>query len=334
MTEQAKKEQLAKLASEVTVVIPAYKAESTIERAIRSVLNQTIKPCEILVVDDGSPDASFDIASRFGSPVRVLKKPNGGSSSARNFGIENASSEWIAFLDSDDTWKPQRLERQLQILKHHPELAWLSGRYQVTYPDGRVAKSKMGDPLPDMNTPVYPDALPLLANGCRIWTGTMLIRRSVLMDLNGFDERQKTSHDSDLWFRIAVAHPEMGFAREVIAEYHVGNAASLTRRAVIEGDKTWIHSIETYMQGLERVSDMRRADVHRFATFKTNQAIRNALRGCNSEHARWIYRESTLRGVTGVLPALRIMKFMPAILLRFTRMVKQRIRSRSGGADV
>src|SRR5437868_7863345 len=99
----------------VSVVIPAYKAARTINRAVESVLGQTRRPAEVLVVDDGSPDGA-DLAAalgRYGDRVALFRKPNGGAASARNHGIDRAGGSVIGFLDADDYWEPDKLERQL-----------------------------------------------------------------------------------------------------------------------------------------------------------------------------------------------------------------------------
>jgi len=97
----------------VESIIPYYRASRTIARAVESALGQTVRPHEILIIDDGSPDDAASATKQFGSSVTLIRKPNGGAASARNLGIEQAKGEWIAFLDADDYWEPSKLERQL-----------------------------------------------------------------------------------------------------------------------------------------------------------------------------------------------------------------------------
>src|SRR3984957_2684445 len=97
----------------VSVIIPYYRASQTIARAVESALGQTVRPYEILVVDDGSPDDARIATKEFGSSVTLFHKPNGGAASARNLGIEQAQGEWIAFLDAEDYWEPGKLEPPL-----------------------------------------------------------------------------------------------------------------------------------------------------------------------------------------------------------------------------
>src|SRR5437763_1188518 len=101
----------------ISVVIPAYNAAQFLPRCMGSIFAQTYQPKEVLVVDDGSTDGTAVLAAQMGA--RVVIRPNGGISAARNTGIRNATSEWIAWLDADDMWQPQKLERQAACL--HPD---------------------------------------------------------------------------------------------------------------------------------------------------------------------------------------------------------------------
>src|SRR5262249_15019068 len=106
---------------EVSVVVPAYNAERTLRETLDSVLGQTLQDFEVLVVDDGSSDATAAVARDAGDPrVRVLSVPNGGVARARNLGIQEANGDLIAFLDADDLWRPRKLERQVEALEARP----------------------------------------------------------------------------------------------------------------------------------------------------------------------------------------------------------------------
>src|SRR3954471_10824120 len=96
----------------ISVIIPAYNVEAHIERAIRSVLRQTLQPREILVVDDGSTDRTGEIVMQFGAPVRLLRQLRQGAAGARNTGIRESRGDLIAFLDADDEWRETKVERQ------------------------------------------------------------------------------------------------------------------------------------------------------------------------------------------------------------------------------
>ena len=104
----------------VSVVIPAYNAELYIGAALESVLGQTHEPMEVIVIDDGSTDATADRVRAYGSRVHYMRQPNGGVGAARNRGVDASTGEYIAFLDADDIWQPQKLEVQLAVAARHP----------------------------------------------------------------------------------------------------------------------------------------------------------------------------------------------------------------------
>jgi glycosyltransferase involved in cell wall biosynthesis len=106
----------------VSVIIPCYNGAPYLREAIDSALRQTAPPLEILVVDDGSTDGSAEIAASYGPPVRLLSGKNRGVCLARNWGIEEAKGDWVAFLDADDVWEPEKLRRQLEVSAADPEI--------------------------------------------------------------------------------------------------------------------------------------------------------------------------------------------------------------------
>ena len=111
----------------ISVVIPAYNAARFLPRCLASVFAQTLKPDEVIVVDDGSTDDTAALAAALGA--RVISRPNGGLSAARNTGIQNASSEWIALLDADDLWAPEKLERQVACIRPETVLVYTGIRF-------------------------------------------------------------------------------------------------------------------------------------------------------------------------------------------------------------
>ncbi len=113
----------------VTVVVPCYNAAPFLRATLESVLCQSLAPCEVLVIDDGSTDQSAAIAESFGPPVRVVSQKNQGESIARNRGIDEARGDWIAFLDADDLWRPDKLARQLAAAR--PDVACIHTNYST-----------------------------------------------------------------------------------------------------------------------------------------------------------------------------------------------------------
>jgi glycosyltransferase involved in cell wall biosynthesis len=107
----------------ISIVIPAYNAEHFIAETIDSVLGQSFQDIELIIVDDGSTDGTAALIARNYPSVKLISKPNGGVSSARNAGVRAASSEWIAFVDSDDIWHPDKLRDQYRLMQHYPDCA-------------------------------------------------------------------------------------------------------------------------------------------------------------------------------------------------------------------
>jgi glycosyltransferase involved in cell wall biosynthesis len=117
--------------AEISVIVPTFNGERFLEEALRSAVAQTLPPLEVIVVDDGSSDASAEIAEAFGGPVRCVRQENAGVAAARNRGLALARGEFIAFLDHDDLWPPDKLEIQAAALRADPELGIVTGRMRV-----------------------------------------------------------------------------------------------------------------------------------------------------------------------------------------------------------
>ncbi len=125
--------------SAITCVIPAYNRESLVARAVRSALDQTSAPSEIIIVDDGSTDGTVDAVGQFGSPVRCITQENRGCASARNRGVQESQTEWVAFLDSDDYWTPHHLEKiEAAISATHGEADYYFANVQRPGNEGGV----------------------------------------------------------------------------------------------------------------------------------------------------------------------------------------------------
>ena len=300
----------------ISVVIPAYNAEATLGRALDSVLSQTCLADEIIVVDDGSTDGTAKVAESFGESVNFFRKENGGASSARNFGISKCQHEWVAFLDSDDAWLPCHNEHFRNLLLNHPELDWAFGRYEIEKNGKPVRLSSLGCLATEKNPPTICDPLRLLATKCSIWTGAVVVRKSFLKEVGGFDERQKTSHDTDLWFRLALAHRQIGFVSHPVAKYNVGNTDSLTGRAAYGVDESWILSIERYLKMAETLDPEDRQLVNQFVRFKSYRKLRNTIKYGNTTHARWLLSEYRRLNISGISRRYQLLALLPTTVIR------------------
>jgi GT2 family glycosyltransferase len=198
----------------VTVVMPAYDAERTVGAAVSSVLWQTYRDFELLVVDDGSTDATADIVEAF--PVRLVRQPNGGVAAARNRGIGEANGELIAFCDADDLLLPQHLEALVALHDRHDGIATANSYW--LFPGGihpsRV-RYKGGFPRPERQR------LAILEQN---FVSTMsMFRRALADELGGFDEGRRFAEDWDFWLRAIYAGHRVALQPRPLALYRWGD---------------------------------------------------------------------------------------------------------------
>jgi len=202
----------------ISVVIPAYKAAATIERAVTSVLQQTLPPNQILVVDDGSPDGDTlaEVLAKFGTAVTLLKKANGGASSARNYGIDHASCDWVAFLDADDYWERDKLEKQSSVAQNNPEVSLVGCRWYTETPgqprtrEGVIATFPYDQVLRTQGRQTFDLA-------CSVWTGSVFVRRAALAS-ERFITGLEPAEDRDLWIRLLSVN-SIYILADVLATY-------------------------------------------------------------------------------------------------------------------
>jgi glycosyltransferase involved in cell wall biosynthesis len=217
----------------VSVVVPAYNAEKFIARTIDSVLAQSHLPDEIIVVDDGSTDNTLQVIQQYGPKVKLIQQKNAGPSAARNTGIQAATGEWIAFLDSDDEWLPEKLQLQIDLLKRNPHLAWTTANFYrclcdenrktVDFPSEKLQKILAGKEY-------FANFLRVYIQGARGHTDTMLVKRQILLEAGTFRENLTKAEDLDMWMRIAYRHPQIGFNPEPLAIYHLTIPQSISTR--------------------------------------------------------------------------------------------------------
>ena len=193
----------------VSVVIPAYNALATLERAIDSVLGQSRPAAQIVVVDDGSGEDLGSIRERYAGRVEWIRQPNAGAAAARNRGIEAASGNLIAFLDADDYWEPEKLARQVRLFRQHPHLGLCCGRYFEEAP-GRARRPASGSirNQPRLDEVVRHVGRDAFEAGCCVWTGTVVVRRELLQSAR-FRSGLEPAEDRDLWIRLIQAAPSM-----------------------------------------------------------------------------------------------------------------------------
>lgn len=221
-----------------SVIIPVFNRPQLVRRAIESVLKQTRPADEIIVVDDGSTDETLKVVHTFVPAVQLISQSNKGVSAARNAGIGRATGNWIALLDSDDEWLPEKLTMAEKYIQNHPECRifqseelWIRNGIQI-HPKEKHKKYG-GD--------IFKQSLPL----CIVSPSAVVIQRDLLDEVGLFDETFPVSEDYELWLRIAARYP-IGLDTTAGIIKHGGHADQLSRT---ENMSFWrIRALEKLLQ--------------------------------------------------------------------------------------
>jgi len=223
----------------ISVVIPTFNRLIYLERAIKSVLNQTISVNEIIIVDDGSDDGTSEFIHSNYPNLKYIFQSNSGVSAARNTGIKAASSNWIAFLDSDDAWVTNKIQKQITELELNPEMNFCHSN-EIWIRNGKEIKQK--NTHKKFGGFIFDKCL----DKCRISPSTVICRKSLLIKLNGFDEDLAICEDYDLWLRITSDNPVIYIEKPLIIKYG-GHQDQLSRNS--EGIESYhIKSLEKLLK--------------------------------------------------------------------------------------
>lgn len=207
----------------ISVIIPTFNRAHTVGRAIRSVMDQSDPPHELIVVDDGSTDETQALLASFTEPMVVIRNnTNRGVSLARNLGIQAATGDWLTFLDSDDEWHRDKLKRQTQFHARNPQLlisqcdeVWIRNGVKV---NPMVKHAKQGGWI-------FDECIPL----CIVSPSAVIINAQIFKEVGLFDEQLPACEDYDLWLRIAP-HYEIGLLDEKLVTRHGGHPDQLSRK--------------------------------------------------------------------------------------------------------
>ncbi|MGN6168344.1 MAG: glycosyltransferase family 2 protein [Solirubrobacteraceae bacterium] len=207
-----------------SIVIPAYQAAATIKDAVRSALAQTHQPREVIVVDDGSTDEPERALGELAKRVRLIRKANEGSASARNEGARVATGEFLAILDADDEYHPRRLEVLAALARQRPDLDFVTTDAQFFVegaPAGRFYQYNRFA-VTDQRTAILESCFP---------GGWPAVRLARLRAIGGFDETLRVAHDWDCWLRLILDGSQAGLVDEPYYKYRL-HPASLTANRV------------------------------------------------------------------------------------------------------
>ncbi|XJZ28217.1 glycosyltransferase [Bacillota bacterium Lsc_1132] len=198
------------MGAKVSIIIPFYNCPF-IQEAVKSALGQTYQNIEVIVVDDGSTKHQ-DLLNPYLSQIRYFKKSNGGTASALNDGIRNATGEYFCWLSSDDRFFPEKIEKQLAFMEQRNAAASYSA-FTIISAQGKIISEPIGHTFRNKLS-----FLKRMRGGCPINGCTVMLKISVFAKLGYFDERLPFTHDYDFWLRL-IQHYDFHFLPEPLTEY-------------------------------------------------------------------------------------------------------------------
>lgn len=267
----------------ISIVIPVYNGEKSIVKTIESAVNQTFTDFELIIINDGSQDGTLETISQItDSRLQVFSYENSGVTVSRNRGIEKASGEFIAFLDADDLWTPDKLQSQLFALQENPEAAvayswtdWIDESGKFLRPGSHITAN--GD--------VYKKLLLInfLDNG-----SNPLIRKQALLEIGGFDELLPPSEDWDMWLRLAAKYDFVGVPfPQVLYRFSTNSASS----NVLRLESSCLRLIEkTFAQADGSLQPLKRyslANIYKYLIYKSLEGFPEQKKGWNAIKFLW-----------------------------------------------
>jgi GT2 family glycosyltransferase len=277
----------------VSVVIPTFNREQILGRAIESALAQTYTDMQVVVADDGSSDQTRTVAESYGARVTYVYQSNAGVSSARNLGLRHARGEFIAFLDSDDEWRPWKIDAEVAALRRHPQAGIVWTDMESVDDIGRLVHARhlrvmyrayakvdvektlqQVDTLGALMIPGIPEHLADIAIregdlygaillGNLLHTSTVLFRRAWFEKTGGFDESSKTGEDYEFYIRLCSAGPVL-FIDGPSTIYRVGAGDQLTRSSMMpEMARNNLLAVQKWLPSVNRQSALPRQVLRR-----------------------------------------------------------------------
>lgn len=241
----------------VSIIIPSYNNASYLSEAIESVLRQSSSDFEIIVVDDGSIDGTSDVLKKYIRDIKYFYQNNNGPAAARNRGLQEAEGEYVAFLDADDLWLPNKIAKSIDFIDRN-KFDWIcTDCIRKELDTGYISTKKLVDWVFD---PVSHE-MKLLRNGLfffpsiNLFTITVVARKECFRKAGFFDQSLMIGEDCDLWFRFEEAGLRGGYLPEALSIYQV-NKSSLTKSNKIDGLKIGLKIAKKHFSILGEKKDL------------------------------------------------------------------------------
>ncbi|MEP0885156.1 glycosyltransferase [Trichocoleus sp. ST-U3] len=267
----------------ISVIIPVYNGEKTLQETIESVLNQTLTDFELIVINDGSQDATLEIVERIQDPrLKAFSYANAGQATSRNRGISHACGEYISFIDADDLWTPDKLEAQLRALQDNSQAAVAYSWTKCIDELGNF--SRRGSHI-SVSGDVYAKLLLIdfIENG-----SNPLIRAQAIAEVGGFDESMTPSEDRDLWLRLAARYHFVAVPSPQVLYRQSPNSASAN---ILRMEAASLRVIEqAFSQAPEFLQYLKQsslANIYKGLTFKALEEPLERQRGLTAARLLW-----------------------------------------------
>lgn len=296
-------------APKVSVIIPSYKTANLIASCLDSVFAQTYQDFEAVVVNDGSPDTPEleKVLQPYMDRIVYIKQENKRAAGARNNAIRHARGEFVAFLDSDDTWLPDHLASQMQMFAENPSL-------DLAYSDALL----VGDPEREVSfmveCPSRGEATfaALIAERCQIPVSTVVARKQAIVKAGLFDEKLLRCDDYDMWVRSAFSGAKIGYNRKVQARVFNGRPGSLGQSPARMAEAYW-NILEKFKRTLPLKESDRQVVESRAAEIKARYLLEEGR--CRLEERQFDKAKELLSQANGYFrrPALSLMLFALSI---------------------
>lgn len=299
-----------------SVIIPLYNKKNYICRTLDSVLRQSFLDYEVIVVEDGSEDGSYEKVAAYGSEkIKIIRQKNQGVSVARNNGIACARGEYIAFLDADDEWESNYLETIDRLTAAYPGCGMYVTAYRIHMGNGRTHYShRMEEP-----------------QGCIasywltyryvydfVWTSAVCIRKADITACGGFKAGEKIGQDLDLWSRIAEKNPKVAYSSDLCVNYNRAAEHNARQRVKIAEPKAFMNNLEYEMENPDRTDEELRMIQKKYDMKMTAYVYTSILAGKRSEARKALRTWKGRRQIkTEILKtALKAASVMPESVVR------------------
>lgn len=262
-----------------SIIIPLYNKERDVANTLKSLSEQTYQEFEVIIVDDGSTDKSLEVArSHATERHRIFTKENEGVAPTRNFGVQQAESDYVVFLDADDYWYPFHLEDLKDLIDTHPQETWFATAYEKRFNDQLV--SPMITPILEKGTQWKGRVNNFFENSwvdCLAWTSAVCFKKSFFQELNGFDTTitMGAGEDTDLWLRAALKSPLI-FSNRISATHNLDGSNRISNSPTLDRNFMNLDLYEAAAKNdpkLKKYLDLNRysfALQHRFAGDETS----------------------------------------------------------------